>query len=368
MGWLEDAKNVLADLERFDAKKRTGLIIKSTEDLRDCYAGIKSLTFRIDYSGPSIESILPSILEKSCDLNSLHIFTNRLSWKTICSLNLSHIQDLTFNLEGDVTPERLVAPCLKKLSIFGTGELTPIELMLHPVPHIDFSGMNVLENLELRHFQQVDPTDFQNVKTLKRLVITYSNIENLDWLKRTSYSLDTLCFDGPIDDCGGVVYQSNLKELCLYHSHLADVSPIENLQSLRKLDLRYGTVTSEGNLRSMGIEELTITREDDDYLRIRTQVKGLVRTAVMHYQLQNKQLNKINELPELRKRILLRATSEPFDVRLQHLIQMEFNRTLKEINDDDKTIVTSISKEDYLKLFVEETIKYCPFVSAPRNC
>lgn len=341
MDWLEDAKRILEEQERFNAEKPTRLHVKSPDDLPTSYVGFKSISFSSQYTGPSIESLLPNILDQACNVEKLHIFGQKLSWKTICSLDLSLIQEFYFSLDGDVTSEKLIAPCLKKLCIFGTADRTPIELMVHPMPHIDFSGTGVLEILELRHFQQVDPVDFQNVSTLKKLLITESNITNLDWLQTATYSLNTLILDGVIEDCSGVVYQSNLKELALYHSYLIDISPIERLKTLKKLDLRYGNITSEGHLRSMALEKLVITQVDSDYVCLQERVKDLVRWAVLRYQRKSREFDKM---------------------RMQYLVRLEFDNSLKQIDENFEYLGISISKEEYRELFVEEALNYCPFL------
>lgn len=366
MGWLDDAKRIIEEQERFEQRSSSRLYIKSSDSIPEKFDGIKSILFQFQYSGLPLEDMLPGLLSRAKDLEQLHISGPRLPWQTVCSFDLSRIVALTLALDGPVTEGKIDAPRLKRLCVFGAADLTPMEQMINPIPHIDFSGMPSLEVLELRHFQQVDPTDFQNVSSLKKLIITESDIAGLDWLQHAKYQLEMLCIPGSVADCGGVVYQPGLKELLLHHNYVRDASPIEQLKQLEKLDLLHGGLQDEGNLRKMGIKELIITRADYDAANILRATRDLVRKAAMRYLAQNKQCDRIDEIPESNRKHFLRMVEQPFDIRMMRLVQAEFNYHLREF-DKEKPLWAygaSIPKEECRRRFIASAMEYCPFLSA----
>ena len=204
-------------------------------------------------------------------------------------------------MDGRPGEAAIVADSLKDLCILGRTSLTPMELLLQPFPHIDFSGIPHLTSLQLRSFQQVYPDDFMHLGELKRLSITEADLTDLVWLAKADYKLDFLHVTGNIVDCRGVESQYQLKSLILYHTSFRDVRPIEQLTGLQLLDLRGNEIQDEGNLRNMGIPSVLITKKDGSRSMIEMDVRRLVGDAVRRVVSQEKHID--DAAPAIRRYI-----------------------------------------------------------------
>lgn len=362
MNWLEDAINIYNEQEGFDEEKKYTLSIDSVDSIPASFEGIKRLLISHKFEDDPM-SILPEILRKATELEVLHVSgAHQLAWSDICSLPLDGVRKLSVSIVGSASGATMVAPELTDLCVFGRADLTPLEIMINPMPHIDFSRMPNIKRLELRHFQQVDPHDFQDLSRLKYLFISEANITDLTWLTDTSYSLDTLIIDGGLESCAGVEAHHDLQTLVLYHGYFTDISPIESLHKLKKLDLQYNNLSDEGNLRLLGIDELIITRRDHDLHWIRGRVDDMIRWAVIRLRGQNRQ--NPDELPELRRKYFLRSINRPFEDRIKSLIQSEFDNRIRRAREEDRPIGVQMSKEEYVALFTQMAQEYCPFLAA----
>ena len=363
MNWLEEAKRRYDELEQLEQQKQSRVIIKSEHDIPKSFVGIRVISIGLT-SDEQAREILFAVLEEALELEEVQVFsTVSLSWTDVCRLDLQRIEKLTFTLNGMPGDEALNAPCLRRLCIFAQPHLTPVELMIHPTPHIDFSQMPNLERLELRHFQQIDPMDFKGECQLKHLCLTGADIINLDWLEMAPYRLESLCIDGSIEDCSGVIYQPSLKVLCLYNSFLKDASPIEQLSHLEKLDLLGADLSTEGNLRAKGIRDFVITKRDQDIKRIRQQVTDLGSMSVHNLWLKNKQLDRVNELPAFKRKMLLKTINLPFEERMMRLVKYEFEVKLKQIVEDKRmTGLYTMSREEYRDYFISMAKEFYPFL------
>ena len=361
MDWLENAIKIYKESGVFEQSSNSKVLISSNNDLPDDFNGIKSVAFMSDLKDDCIEELILDVINKANDLESLSVFSKEISWSFISSLELSHLTELTFSLKGDITHEKVYAPKLKKLCLFGNSNLTPLELMLKTYSHFNFSGMNALNSLELRHFQLIDPIDFAELSSLKKLIITDSEITNLDWLKDASYQLESLYIKGPVENCKGVVYQPTLKELRLNDNHIQDVSPIIQLKQLNILDLSYREDLDDSILRQQDIETLVITRYDHDIMWIRKIVLDLTRDAVNNYRGIEKKIKK-EDSTRLSRIILERKLNRPFEEIMKEFIQLEFNRRLRIIG-EKRVNTLCISQDEYKRTFIDEAIDYYPFLA-----
>ena len=78
----------------------------------------------------------------------------------------------------------------------------------------------------------------------------------------------------------GLRCQKNIEDLQFFYHHITDVSPIEELTKIKKLDLGRNLIENEGNLREMGIEWIQTTRRDYDVRRIYNEVEQIAQLAV----------------------------------------------------------------------------------------
>ena len=146
--------------------------------------------------------------------------------------------------------------------------------------HMDYSGLCNLRRLELRNVPDAVPEDFAQLRKLESLRLTYNYGDDLSWLKNARYQLKTLIIDNGVEDCEGLRYQKNIEDLQFFYHHITDVSPIEELTKIKKLDLGRNLIENEGNLREMGIEWIQITRRDYDVRRIYNEVEQIAQLAV----------------------------------------------------------------------------------------
>lgn len=359
MGWLDEVEKIYNNQVEFERTKPFRLTVKSENDIPENLGSYKVINFFSDYKGAPLEKILPGVLKKAYDLDEINILAYPVTWEFICSLELKGITSIAFSLRGVPSHEELHAVHLRKLKIFGDEYLTPIELMLRPYPHLNLSGLDSLEILELRHLQQVDPSDFKNISSLKKIVITDADILNLNWLKEASYQLDSLYIQGPLENCEGITSQPLLKELALNDTCISNILPIETLQNLKKLDLRYIEGLGDNNLRSMGIESVLINHFDQDLMRIRDEVQGLSRKAVIHYLGIKKAIESDNDLPQIKRILYQDILKKPYEEVIKDYIQQGFDHMLNTIDNNHGFTITKDERRD---IFIDEAMSYYPFL------
>ncbi len=359
MSWLEEAKRVYANLEAFEKDKKSKLLIDAPDDIPHQFDGIRSISFMSSLKGVSVEDTLPKIISEAPELEQIHIFSSEITWEYVCSLDLSHITELTFSLKGEPSDDRIEAPNMKALIITGTSHLTPMELMLQTRPHMDFSGLKSLENLKLMHLQQVDPADFQNVSTLKRLFILNADIYDLDWLKYAAYELNMLNINSSIESCDGLIFQPLLRSLVLNGENIKDISPIYKLKHLELLNLSYRDGMDEGKLRDLKIPRMILTRRDHDIYQIDLEVLELVRFAVNQYRSLEITSKKQN-ISRFLRIVYENKLKKPFEDVIEEYIQSAFDRKLEKINEIRR--YKTISQEEHKRIFIERALAHYPFL------
>ena len=206
--------------------------------------------------------------------------------------------------------------------------------------------------------QDISPDDFSDVTTLEHLRLMYNYGSNLEWLKNTKYRLKTLIVDHGVEDCSDLKYQKSIETLELFYHHITDVSAIEQLTNLKKLDLGRNLIEEEGNLRNMDIEWIRITRCDDDIRSICDEVKGIVQIAV------KEDLNRKQRYEESKdKKVFLQKAdledflAKSFGERIKILVKEIYHRRIEKFHtkDGQKTIdsrfVKVLSVEEYIQCF-----------------
>ena len=362
MNWLEDAKASYVQQDRNVEKMRATVRIESDEAISLIHEGTRILAVGRKYHGSPVR-VLTAALQMPNQINTVSIMGNDpVPWQDICSLNLAGIKRLAVLLDGNPTGARLIAPDLEELCIYGRLLLSPMDLLAMPTPHIDFSGTPNLHRLELRHIQQVDPSDFSRLDKLKRLYISDAAFADLEWLSSAAYRLESLTIDGALDACSGIEHQDELCVVDLLHGYIRDVTPIEQLPRLKQLDLRGNDIQNEGTLRSMGLEKLIITKKDVEMQGVRRAVSELIDTAVMQLRRQNQEA--VQEKPTLSQDFARRMMKLPFEDRIRGLIQIGYRNKLRELQEAPKIgYGIQMPKDEFIAHFVRLATEYCPFLT-----
>lgn len=359
MNWREEALSERERIAQYEAQEPFNLSITIEGDIPSDCARFTHVHFTSNYEGPSPVELLHGIIRQARGIEQLSIFTP-VRWDDIVGLDLSGIQQLTFCLDGRPGEVAIVADSLKCLCVFGRALFTPIELLLQPFPHIDFSGMPHLTSLQLKSFQQVYPDDFMHLRALKRLTITEADLTDLVWLERAEYQLDYLHVTGKLVDCSGVESQEQLRSLILYHTSIRDAKPIEQLSGLQLLDLRGNEIQDEGNLRNLGIPSVLITKKDGSRSKIEMDVRRLVGDAVRRVVSQEKHLD---NAPPIFRQYIQRNIERPFLDRVRDVIRQEYATAVERFEQPDFAKHSWLTDEEYEETYTHYAGEYYPFLS-----
>ena len=276
--WFKDAWEYNSYLATCDKVKKSSVHFESINDLPNDWTGIETAYI----AGRDTELIksIPSILKMAHDLKKISITQYCFGWEELCRLNLANIEALHVTVNGMAYAPKLNLPNLKELQLFYSEEKWSDSIEKKYEEHMDYSGLCNLRRLELRNVPDAVPEDFAQLRKLESLRLTYNYGDDLSWLKNARYQLKTLIIDNGVEDCEGLRCQKNIEDLQFFYHHITDVSPIEELTKIKKLDLGRNLIENEGNLREMGIEWIQITRRDYDVRRIYNEVEQIAQLAV----------------------------------------------------------------------------------------
>lgn len=276
--WFKDAWEYNSYLATCNKVKKSSVHCESINDLPNDWTGIETAYI----AGRDTELIksIPSILKMAHDLKKISITQYCFGWEELCRLNLANIEALHVTVNGMAYAPKLNLPNLKELELFYSEEKWSDSIEKKYEEHMDYSGLCNLRRLELRNVPDAVPEDFAQLRKLEFLRLTYNYGDDLSWLKNARYQLKTLIIDNGVEDCEGLRYQKNIEDLQFFYHHITDVSPIEGLTKIKKLDLGRNLIENEGNLREMGIEWIQITRRDYDVRRIYNEVEQIAQLAV----------------------------------------------------------------------------------------
>lgn len=285
---------------------------------------------------------------------------------------MKNLESLNINIKQIYYAPRLCLPNLKTLILSCSEDNLVKETSGKYEEHMDYSGLNNLNRLELRYMQDISPDDFSDVTTLEHLRLMYNYGSNLEWLKNTKYRLKTLIVDHGVEDCSDLKYQKSIETLEFFYHHITDVSAIEQLTNLKRLDLGRNLIKDEGNLRNMGIEWIQITRRDYDIKRIYDEVKGIVQIAVKE-DLNRKQRYEENKDKKifLQKADLEDFLANSFGERIKILVKEIYHRRIEKFHTQDgqkaidSRFVKVLSVEEYIQCFQQKASEYYPFLSEP---
>ena len=306
------------------------------------------------------------------NLKELSVSNYCFDWEELAALDMEKLEYLNVSIKQVYYAPRLCLPDLKTLILSCSEDSSVKEALGKYEEHMDYSGLNNLNRLELYYMPDISPDDFSDVATLEYLRLTYNYGSNLEWLKNTKYRLKTLIVDHGVEDCSDLKYQRSIETLEFFYHRITDVSAIEQLTNLKRLDLGRDLIKDEGNLRNMGIEWIQITRRDYDIKRIYDEVKGIVQIAVKE-DLNRKQRYEENKDKKifLQKADLEDFLAKSFGERIKILVKEIYHRRIEKFHtkDGQKAIdsrfVKVLSVEEYIQYFRQKANEYYPFLSEP---
>lgn len=370
--WFKDAWEYNSYLATCDKVKKSSVHFESINDLPNDWTGIETAYI----AGRDTELIksIPSILKMAHDLKKISITQYCFGWEELCRLNLANIEALHVTVNGMAYAPKLNLPNLKELELFYSEEKWSDSIEKKYEEHMDYSGLCNLRRLELRNVPDAVPEDFAQLRKLESLRLTYNYGDDLSWLKNARYQLKTLIIDNGVEDCEGLRCQKNIEDLQFFYHHITDVSPIEELTKIKKLDLGRNLIENEGNLREMGIEWIQITRRDYDVRRIYNEVEQIAQLAVKEdrKRIQYYEENKVKSIC-WQKASLEAFLSNPFAERIKILIKEICHQRIEKLHTQegekeiDSRYGKALTTEEYIQCFKQKIVEYYPFLTESRG-
>ena len=359
MSWKEDMRHYWEQYDAYERRRATTAI----DDVPMNMSDLTDFVISSDYTGASPIPMIKEVLKKAPLLRRLHIGL-RLSWHDICSLDLCHIEELSVNLIDVPGKDRLRAEKLTELSIWGSDDLTPMELMMRPLQHMDYSGMPNLKSLRLCYLQQIDPSDFGFLKGLKSLFIKGWEADNTKWLSEAEYRLQQLYLEGVAVDCQDFVCQQDLERIEIHHSIIANADYLGKLPHLKYLDLKYGnTIVCDGDLHAMGIDKVYTTERDKAIYNIENSIRFILENGVRELKRENARIRKGERYPyAFGNKYFLRNIVTPLEERFIRKAKQQYASDLRAIEGKEFKGRPGISKEAYIATFKEMAVAYFPFL------
>lgn len=368
MEWFKEAQLVAEYWDNYDNRQKTHVHIREISDLPEIWDGIESV-FLVGSDSELIKK-LPDILKEAKNLKELSISRYYFDWNDLTTLDLKKLESLNIQIKQVYYAPRLCLPNLKSLILSYPEDKIIKSTSEVYEEHMDYSGLRGLNRLDLRNMADISPDDFSELDMLEYLRLTHNYGANLEWLKNAKYRLKTLIIDHGVEDCSGINYQECIENLELFYHEIKDISPIERLQNLKKLNLGRNLLEAEGNLRNMGIERLQITKRDYDTLRIYDEVKKIVQIAVKEDRNRKQYYEENKDKPFfLKKTILKDFLSNSFIERIKILVKEIYQyRIEKFYSKEGKWEINSryvkvLSEEEYIQYFQQKAIEYYPFLS-----
>lgn len=189
-----------------------------------------------------------------------------------------------------------------------------------------------------------------------------SNLSDLNWLKDAAYNLNYLDIAGEIENCEGVVSQTNLETLCLRHHIIHDITPIKKLRNLKTLDMRYMNGDNAETLHWLGIENVIVSKRDVAIDDIKRKVEDLNRNAVSRLRSKERSLSNV-ELPRIQRTMLLREMQRPFERLIKNYIKANYEDKLERLQAGEYYMNSYLPKDEYIAIFKEKALQEYPFLA-----
>lgn len=356
MNYVEEVLADIKTLESARIPRETFLQIRSDVDISsEALRKAESISFPYNYEGPSLGSLLPIVVNSAPKLRelSVHLCDYTIDFS---ALDLRRVEKLTVYADSDNSFVAVDMPKLIDLSVrFNRDSASP--------SFLDLSGAPNIKSLALYDTNSLDFSCLNTLMALKKLHIRSQDMMDLDWLKDTGYKLKTLYVEGKINDCEGIISQHELERLSISHHVLLDVSPIEKLKHLKDLDLLYGTLLGEGNLRAMGLEHIRLNKRDEDYRAIRAKVRELCFLAARTISYENRvgQGLIIPQNPYFPK-LMKRRMEKPLDLRIEECITRDYDAAIESMKNDKRFHAHTMNRSEYIEAYKMVALNEYPFL------
>lgn len=123
---------------------------------------------------------IPYILKMAKNLKKLSVSRYYFDWEELVVLDMEKLEYLNVSIKQIYYASRLCLPNLKTLKLFYSEDSSVKEALGKYEEHMDYSGLNNLNRLELYYMSDISPDDFSDVATLEYLRLTYNYGSNLE--------------------------------------------------------------------------------------------------------------------------------------------------------------------------------------------
>ena len=359
MDWLKEAIDKIKEQEQIELDRRVSLIIRKAEDIPQDLSSYRSVSFLHDYEGPDISEIIEKIVTDATEFRRLFINCS-IDVEQLRMIDLSMIEDLFIRVKGDPRHIPLRLDKIKKLEIAADG--------IRSTYLVDTSGNKSLISLNISDRKDYDLKALSNVITLKYLSLSHIGITDLDWLVGANYQLESLYVNDCIMDCSGIARQKALRKLSIHRGVMLDASSLDDLHNLEYLDLNRSSILGEDSLRSRKIRSIILSDYDRQVFTIDREVRSIASEAGRFIYHQNKKIDemkngdiKIEDLNFHQRYLLKSVSKKTFDQRVCDAIKIVYENKKRWIK-EGKPKSPLMTKDEYLKAYVEKAEYYYPFL------
>lgn len=211
LDWLNEAQRFNTYLDTYGNREKKYLHIENANDFPENWDEVESVFIVCEDS--ELVKKIPYILKMAKNLKKLSVSRYYFDWEELVALDMEKLEYLNVSIKQIYYAPRLCLPNLKTLKLFYYEDSSVKEALGKYEEHMDYSGLNNLNRLELYYMSDISPDDFSDVATLEYLRLTYNYGSNLEWLKNTKYRLKTLIVDHGVEDCSDLKYQRSIETL-----------------------------------------------------------------------------------------------------------------------------------------------------------
>lgn len=301
----------------------------------------------------------------------IHHFFPRLKhlsvWKSLSENEWNHIAGLSLRTLGvnvDSLPERIVMPDLRELSIsVRETAMTPIEVEILRAGGarrtIDLSGCPALESLTIRHVPDLDIGCFSQMPSLKKLVLYGTVLSELSQLKNLSLTSVSLvqCY---LNTISGLEQLTTLRNVDLSYNEIETAAALCRLPCLQELNLRKNPLKDEAAIRNLFRgQELIISEHDYLLKRIQTDISSM--KIIAEQGLYNDLRKSVSSAPRsLRDRALAQKLMEwDYNDLFKDRIASLARRGLKQFSDKG---IRNVDGFDYTEYYINTLRETYPFL------
>ena len=304
------------------------------------------------------------------DIDIVHSFPRlkHLSvWKSLSNNEWNHIAGLslrTLTVCVDSLPESISMLELRELIVFAREEsITPmeIEILRAGGAHrkIDLSGCPALEWLTIRHVPDLDIGCFTRIPSLKKLVLFGTVLSDLCQLKNLSLTSVSLvqCY---LNTISGLEQLNTLRNVDLSYNEIEDAAALCGLPCWQELNLRKNQVKDESAVRDLFRgQELIISEHDYLLKRIQTDISSM--KTIAEQGLYNDLRKSVSSAPRsLRDRALAQKLMEwDYNDLFKDRIASLARRGLKQFSDKG---IRNVDGFDYTEYYINTLRETYPFL------